>query len=663
MRWHPGYVTRHDVGVLTTTEAREMLLRLAAAATRGSAAQRAAAISELEHLEGRDIVRLDDNARVVGWSGAAPVSGTTAWRDVDLGEESRLVAAIGSMHADGRLRERAVMVLAGRPGRLHAALLAVRCVDHVPQVRQAAQLGLAAHSEVVEAWVVLPVLLAVCGRVAASDALIGYENALLARHGDGVVRDLRASTDRATRRWALGRCLARDLLSVDDLAAAARAEHDQLARGWCAERLAATADPVVVRALLANRHVEGRLAALTHLPDEHLSETDVEAALLDRSARVREVAQWRARRRGIDPLVVYRDALKAPQPPRRTAACLAGLAGLGDRGDAATVEPLLRDLSPSVRAAAIRALAALHDAASMPTSVPPMLLDDSPQVATAAADALTSAPARTVASVLNAAWRSDQVWSRRAAWRLQRNRGRWDRVEADLRAATDDDETLASLGRAGLSNWLTYNAATTWARPSAEQAARVAELLDLQRVAEETTRLVAFHAAIPRRDRPSSTSRSTRPTAWRIEASEPRTFRCTASVGWRTAGWPFGRLEVCDESLRIRSWHWSWWLPARDVPREHIDALELRVLSGAATLRLRPHATADIEPGTITVAIFPTRLLGDLLRRGYAVEPRNRAARRMLTRLHDRKASLRTGQGQPSRTERVRSARNRRSST
>ena len=68
---------------------------------------------------------------------------------------------------------------------------------------------------------------------------------------------------------------------------------------------------------------------------------------------------------------------------------------------------------------------------------------------------------------------------------------------------------------------------------------------------------------------------------------EPATFRVTASTGsWRSLPWPFGLVDVSDGQLRIRSFGWSWWLPDRFVEREHVQAVSVRKILGAATFSI-----------------------------------------------------------------------------
>lgn len=485
--------------VLTPSEARGLLAELIEAAA-GSGRAREMGLARLAALAPVDLVRLDDNGRS-GWWVASPWS-ARRWGQQDLVADDGLVAAVGSMHPDGRVRQRAVQLLAGRPGALSASLLALRAVDHVPQTRQEALPGLAALTSAEEARASLPVLLAVADRAHGPAALAEYTGALLARQdGARVLRELADSVDRRIRRWAFAECLDRGMLTATDLHRAAQDRYDQVIRQAAAERLT-DVDPDGLRVLLAGRYADGRVVALTRLPDEELRDAELRAALLDRSTRVRDVARWRAGRRGLDVPAVYRAVLGADGPhaasPRAVVASLAGLGRDGDARDLAAIERRLDDPWPSVRAAAVRALAARTDPAEKIDRLGGLLLDGSPQVATAAAQALAAVGPAATAAAEELAWASPQPWSRRAAWRLRHAHGGWGRVEADLRAVAEADPDLAELGRTSLLNWLTTSAATTWQRPAAVQIDRLAALLPAAGLDADTARLVAFHAGLPR---------------------------------------------------------------------------------------------------------------------------------------------------------------------
>lgn len=137
-------------------------------------------------------------------------------------------AAVTSLHADGRIRQRATQVLASTPGVLRAAPLALHCLDHVPQVREDALLGLRAQTSLDAAVTALSVLLIGRQRQDAEVVLDGYIQALLGAHDERtLLATLRASADRAVRRWAFETSHARELLSTDEFVDLVRRETDQ----------------------------------------------------------------------------------------------------------------------------------------------------------------------------------------------------------------------------------------------------------------------------------------------------------------------------------------------------------------------------------------------------------------------------------------------------
>lgn len=94
-----------------------------------------------------------------------------------------------------------------------------------------------------------------------------------------------------------------------------------------------------------------------------------------------------------------------------------------------------------------------------------------------------------------------------------------------------------------------------------------------------------------------------------------RTFHVTASMeGWRSLPWPFGLLDVTDTGLRIHSWHWSWWMADRVIPRESIETVEVSKSFGTTTLTIK-----DDKGGFAKVmpASSSKRVLEELRHHGY----------------------------------------------
>ncbi|GAB2586758.1 hypothetical protein GCM10009593_27240 [Microlunatus antarcticus] len=285
------------------------------------------------------------------------------------------------------------------------------------------------------------------------------------------------------------------MLTVERMLDVVRSDPDQHLRAAAAEWLLNVANTEQLHELVTARSVEARLAAVTYLPDDVLVDKDLVSLLLDRAARVREQARWRARRRGIAPATYYRDQIgDAALAPRSLAASLDGLAVTGSTDDLPVFIDHLRHPSAAVRTAALTGLSLLGQTDLVLNALETALLDQSPRVTSTAARALVRL--RALPSRAEAAWASPQPWTRRAAWRTARGGGSWDRVEADLRAAADTDPQVAALGQSGIRNWLSTSAATTWAKLSDNQHKRIQTLLASRSVSEPTTMAVAFHARI-----------------------------------------------------------------------------------------------------------------------------------------------------------------------
>lgn len=486
--------------MLSPAALRAMATELAHVATQGSASEHEVWARRLERLDGRTWLTLDDAARRHSYTATTgsgtPVSGTRNWLGPTLDEPTGLVATVTSLHVDGRFRHRAVRVLAAGRSPLRAAALALRSLDHVAEIRQDAVTALLANLDVDSAGPALSVLLAGRRRHRSAEALAAVGQRLLATAGaEKIVRDLGHSPDRHVRRWSYELGHRHDALRVETLLETVHGDDDQLLRAIAAQWLAELAEPRVLVSLLAARSTDARLVALSRLPDEHLTPAALLPLLADRSSRVRETARWRAKRAGLDALDWYRCQLAGDiRGPRRLAACLDGLAAVGARADSELAAGHLAHPAPSVRAAAVSAFARLSDTSEVRRELPPLLTDTSPRVAITAARALGRAgPTATDAE---AAWTSDQAWSRRAAWQLTRTVGSWGRVEADLRAVCDPDPALSGLGKAGVRNWLNGQAATTWAPLNNRQRGRIAALLTRAGLADDERRRVAFHARI-----------------------------------------------------------------------------------------------------------------------------------------------------------------------
>lgn len=506
------------------SEARALACRLADAACADDAAAWADGAQTLALLDGRAWLAVDQAAREVSQADGASVSGVRGWLGPTVSEPSGFVAAVTSFHVDGRFRERAVRLLAAAPRALAVPALAVRLLDHVPQVRALAWEGLRPLVDVEAAEVVLDVLLAGVDRQHARDAFDAVQVALVAAVPADVLVDRMLHSDRRrVRRWALVLGRERDLLATEWLVTAAQTDPDQWVRAVCADWATGAHDPAPAVALLAARSVEVRLVALARVRETDLTDDAVAGLLLDHAPRVRDLARRRAGERHLDLAGFYRRRLvEEDSSAHVVAACLEGLALAGTEADLDSLVGRLQHTSPRVRAASVAAVSARAPRGRALDLLAPMMLDPSSRVSASAARALARLGAPS--STAQTAWASGQVWSRRSAWRLARACGGWHRVEADLRAAGDLDPQLAAEGQAGLRTWLQVGAATTWQELAEAQRQRIVDLMPGADLSHAQRRVMAFHAGITLPDEQQSPA-STEPAPGSQGASRPRWLR------------------------------------------------------------------------------------------------------------------------------------------
>ena len=116
----------------------------------------------------------------------------------------------------------------------------------------------------------------------------------------------------------------------------------------------------------------------------------------------------------------------------------------------------------------------------------------------------------------------DNPGGRRLALSVRQNSGGWERVTADLEAATGDDSLLASSARADLSSWLSNGAASTRGVPTADQAIAMARALPISGLDVDQQRLISFHAGIHVEDPVPSLVQAVPPRRpwWRVWSRE-----------------------------------------------------------------------------------------------------------------------------------------------
>lgn len=473
-------------------DALTLIGQLRAAVVGAGPSDRRALATRLASLTGHDWLLVDRLARRSTWDRPAPMHGVEGWTGPGLDESTGVVVTAAALHVDGRTREAATRLLAGKHGPVASSVIGLRLLDHVPQVRATARRAAAGVARA-DRPAVLDVLVSSRGRHAPAELAWLVET--WGPSDDEVVAAVSDVRRPAVRRWAFSSWCERGLARADDLVEVADHDPDLWLRRQAVDRLLATAPPAALLPLLDSRSAEARLGAVTAVPDDLLETDRLARLLLDRSPRVREQARWRARRRGTDLAASYRAHVLPTSSPRVLAVALEGLARLGEDGGLAV--PFLDHPRPRVRAMALTSAATSTDDADLASLAGPRLLDPAPRVAQAAASVLLrSGPvgASVLRGPVEAAWVSAYPSARRAAWRVCREPGGWERVGADLRLAADPDPVLAGLGRDGLRSWLRHGAASTWHRPSDP---RFADWLTQAPVADSARRMIGFHAGLP----------------------------------------------------------------------------------------------------------------------------------------------------------------------
>ncbi|MCC0099129.1 hypothetical protein K7B10_31000 [Streptomyces flavotricini] len=373
-------------------------------------------------------------------------------------------------HPDGRVREAALRV--PKPP---LPLVAIRCADWVPAVRERARqvLAEALAARPADTLVTLmPLVLRLGERDQGAWALELFETALRApepvlapywrparpaRWGraarpartmtgeepDTVLGWLRRSGDLPTRRFATRVTLGSGLFGVRELARRAGQERDPAtARLWADAALAALAadgpDDEAVDLLLRGHMPMVRAGGVTAL---RRAGRGAEAAgfLADRSGLVRACARWLVKQDGGDPYVHCRALVE--DPAGVSAHAVTGFAECAARADAPLLRALLDHPAGAVRAAAVAGLRTLDT-----TDVDllwPLLDDPSAAVAREASVSLAGVAARLPADrLLERIAPGRPAHTRRAAYRVLHARGGVLGLRASVELLTDADPGL-----------------------------------------------------------------------------------------------------------------------------------------------------------------------------------------------------------------------------
>ncbi|WP_405814020.1 MULTISPECIES: HEAT repeat domain-containing protein [unclassified Streptomyces] len=360
-------------------------------------------------------------------------------------------------HRDGRIREAALR----EPGPV-PELVAIRCADWVPAVRERARGLLAAALAADPAGTLrrlTPLVLRLGRREQGAWALERFQAVLGATAG--LLGELRGSPDLPTRRFAARLTVDAGLLDARELALLAAGELDPAGtRLWTDAALAAMAaggpDDGAVDTLLGAHGAMVRAAGVTAL---RRAGRTAEAAdhLADRSGTVRVCARWLVRQGGGDPYPLYREALAGPGRPSPYA--VTGFAECARRPDAPVLRALLEHPDGQVRAAAVAGLRLL-DTTDIEL-LRPLLDDPVPAVAREVGRSLSGSAPLLPVDWLTARIAPDRPpHTRRAAYRLLFARGGVAGLRASTELLTDRDPALRAIAEQRVqSMWSPYGTA------------------------------------------------------------------------------------------------------------------------------------------------------------------------------------------------------------
>lgn len=469
--------------MLTPSEMVDLLNALRWAATSPDPAVVAAATRIVEAWDLDRLLLAEERART--WMPGDPAGRVVATMDAG---GSGLSIWLSSLGPDGHARERALSHLKADPSPTATALIALRRADWVREVRQLAASLLQDRSNLADAQIVVPILLRLDGRQRAGDAVPEYAGAFQAHTGGPLSTAMLEHSDRRTRRWAFTVELASQRIGGTAALIRLRHEPDQVVVARLTAAVIAANDLSLTRGLLELRHARARSAALIALPDQALTNEQIEAAFFDPAACVRTAAQFRASQRGIDAAARYRQRWQASAEPR----ALVGALESGAEFGVSELSGYLDSPDARVRAVAAKALAG--------RDLGPVIIDqlfgllDDPQ----------PGPAREATRTLSV---SDHLWSyRRAAdlWvdadstkrcmllRLLSGRRGWDRVRAGLLAARDSDPVVRGKGLSDLRAWRERAGGRMWRDPDLEQTADLEALLATAEIPSSIRESITF---------------------------------------------------------------------------------------------------------------------------------------------------------------------------
>lgn len=445
--------------------------------------------SWLSSVTAAGLLRIDSCSRQFRYDGPPTLGPSQQWTRTVLATSSA-AAALASMHPDGRLRERAVPVLAASRAPLSDRALTVRITDHVKVIRETAVREVLRRTTLDQADRIAPLLNRIEHRARGSDVLPLYLHALANEHGDSAVwARLRSSTDDDLRRAAFRQSIDSGLLLPDDVVALLPGERDSVVARRLIHAIveSASADDVV-RVLIRGRSSEGRVEGLVKLTATQLDPADVERLLVDRSAIVRLWARRRWQEMGRDPATTYETIAGSAASPIVRARAFTGLAETGTEIGRQEILDLVDSPDIPLRKVGLSLFRGNATRQDIPMLLS-LVTSHHSGVARLAGEVLAGSPNLWSLSDLAALKSSDNPELRRRAWWMCRRLGGWEAVIADLELAQDAEPQLAALAPQPVP--------PMYAQPTPPQRQRLAQLLTDAPLKRDNLVSIATAAGLP----------------------------------------------------------------------------------------------------------------------------------------------------------------------
>jgi HEAT repeat protein len=371
--------------------------------------------------------------------------------------DSALALSVKALFADGRVRERAVRLLAESRSLAALPVLGLRAADWVPQVREAARDAILRRLDddidAAALAVIAPMALFLAQRQQGRWLADQITRRLADVSSSPVVTRLLTSTNLQLRRAAYQVLADAGTLGLERAVQAALHDRDVIIRSRCAERAARLAldagSAPLIRQMLASHTPRVRVEALAAL--NRLGEFDtIQAALPDRSSLVRGTARFYLRPHGVDFPEIYHRFLDSDTD----AVILGSVAGLGEVGTAAdtdVIEPLLSHPRVKIRVEAICALETLAPAIDVEQMLTLIEEDPSPAVTRQAAAVILARGSSVDAERLLALLEPGRpVPVRLAARRLLAARDSAWRLAVNVMLLADPEDVVARQARSDL---------------------------------------------------------------------------------------------------------------------------------------------------------------------------------------------------------------------